>query len=105
MDPQKIFEVTEVEAHLDKTHPVTLRVTATGNASSGSQQNPRLQRREYVTFPEDGIQEYDFLIEGSAGPGTDDMKAHKVEEEWQNPPPALKGVRVIALTNAKEDAV
>ncbi|RYY48906.1 MAG: hypothetical protein EOO06_08815 [Chitinophagaceae bacterium] len=105
MDTQKILEVTAVEAHLDKTHPPTLHVTATGNASSGSQQNPRLERREYVEFPADGIQEYDFLIDGSAGPGTDDIKSHEVEDFWQNPPAELKGARVYAQTNSKEDAI
>ena len=99
MKTELIYEVTELEVHIHKTNPPRLHVTATGNASSGGHTNPRLVRRVYVVFPADGIQEYDFQIDVPDGPSTDDIKSHTVEDQWDNFPKELKGVRVYTKTN------
>lgn len=102
MSIQRILEVATVEVHKHKTQPPRLHVTATGNASSGSHFNPCVEKRVYIIFPEDGIQEYDFLIDVPDGPGTSDIKSHTVEDEWDEFPDELKGVRVYAKTNVIE---
>lgn len=50
MSTELIYEVTKVEVHIHKTDPPRLHVTASGNANSGSQLNPRLERRIYIVF-------------------------------------------------------
>ena len=105
MHTDLIYEVTQVEAHIHKANPPRLHVTAIGNASSGSQSNARLERRIYVVFPTDGIQEYDFLIDVPDGPTTDDIKSHTVTDTWENFPMELKGVRVYAKSGNLESKV
>lgn len=102
MTTERIQEVTNVDIHIHKTNPLRLHVTATGNAISGSHINARLERRIYIVFPEDGIQEYDFVVNVPNGPSTDDIKNHTVEDRWDNFPNELKGVRVYAKTNKIE---
>ena len=102
MTSKKIHEVTKVDVHIHKSNPVRLHVTAIGTASSGSHTNPRLKRFIYVTFPADGIQEYDFLVDVPPGPVTDDVKDHTAEDQWESPSKELKGVRVYTETNSKE---
>ena len=102
MNTELIYELTVLEAHIHKTNPPRLHVKATGNASSGGHTNPRLERRVYVKFPEDGIQEYDFLIDVPEGPSSDDIKSHTVEDQWEDFPKELKGVRVYGKTNSME---
>ncbi len=40
MNTELIYEVTKVDAHINKTNPPHLHVSATGNASTGSHSNP-----------------------------------------------------------------
>ncbi len=94
-----------MEAHVHKTDPPRLHVTAIGEASSGSHLNARLMRRVYIIFPEDGIQEYDFIVDVPGGISTSDIKEHKVEDHWDSFPAELKGVRVYAQVNHMEDGV
>jgi len=105
MRTELIYEVTKVEAHIHKVNPPRLHVTAIGNASSGSQLNARLERRIYVVFPADGIQEYNFLIDVPDGPTTEDIKSHTVSDTWENFPTELKGVRVYAKSGNSESKV
>jgi hypothetical protein len=101
-----ISEVTEVTVHINKTNPPQLVVRATGTASSGSHTNPKLERRIYVTFPADGIQEYDFQIIVPDGPGTTVTKEHTAENTWEDfPVDKLKGVKVYAKNNTLEEPV
>ncbi len=103
MHTELIYAVTAVVVHIHKSNPQRLHVTATGNASSGSQSNARLERRIYVVFPADGIQEYDFLIDVPDGPTTADIKSHTVSDTWESFPVELKGVRVYANSGNMEE--
>lgn len=105
MHTELIYEVTQVEVHIHKTNPPRLHVTAIGNASSGSQSNARLERRIYVVFPADGIQEYDFFLDVPDDPTTADMKSHTVSDTWENFPTELKSVRVYAKSGNIEEKV
>lgn len=105
MSTQRIYEVTKVEIHIHKSNPSQLHVIATGKASSGGHKNPRLERRVYIVFPEDGIQEYDFVIDIPDGTSTDDIKEHTVEDNWEGFPLELKGVKVFGKTNKREDMI
>ena len=103
MSTELIYEVTKVQVHIHKTNPPEFHVTANGNANSGSQSNARLERRIYVDFPQDGIQEYDFYIDVPEGPTTDDIKEHTVSDTLVSFPDELKGARVYAKKNKIEE--
>lgn len=105
MNTQRIFKVTGVNLHIHKTNPPKLQVTALGEASTTSHHTPRLARREYIVFPEDGIQEYDFVIHAPAEPGAGVITPHQADDEWEGFPQALKGVRVHAKSNREEKMV
>jgi hypothetical protein len=105
MHTERIFEIITMNVHIHKTNPPRLHLSATGNANSGSHSNARLERRVYIVFPEDGIQEYDFVVDVPEGLVTDDIKSHTVEDHWEDVPPQLKGVRVFAKINDMEKTV
>jgi predicted Zn-dependent protease len=102
MHTDLLYEVTAVEVHIHKTNPPRLHVTSTGNASSGSQTKARLQRRIYVVFPADRIQEYDILKDVPDGPTTDDIKSHTVSDTCEGFRMQLKGVKVYAKSGNME---
>jgi len=94
-----IHEITSAEAHFSTLNPQALHITASAKASSSSHSKPRLVRRIYVAFPNDGIQEYDFFIDVPDGPIIEEFKTHTATHSWIGFTPELKGIKVISKTN------
>jgi hypothetical protein len=105
MTTERISQINDLQVHVHKTNPPMLHVIAKGTASSGSHQNARLERRIYIIFPEDGFQEYDFVVDVPDGPTTDDIKTFTSENQWENFPNELKGISVYAKTNRMEKPI
>ena len=94
-----IHEITSAEAHFSKLNPQTLHITVSGKASSSSHSKPRLVRRIYVAFPNDGIQEYDFFIDVPDGPVIEEFKILTATHSWVGFTQDLKAIKVISKTN------
>lgn len=100
---EKVKEVKNVALTISKTHPPILGVIATGEVVSTGYSNARLEPYVYVTPPEDGMYEFNFVAEapsGASGPAITEIKSE--EYEWQDFPKELKGVRIYAKDNQEE---
>ena len=64
---QRVFEVTNAIVSLSKSNPVQVIVYAEGKATSSGWKNPSLGAWSYISTPEDGIQDFDFIAEKPTG--------------------------------------
>jgi len=98
-----IMTVKKVDLTLLKSQPPRLVINASGFVMTSGWVNGRLEPRFYIQFPADGIQDFDFVAdppEGITLMVISPITAKPVE--WDNPPAALKGVRVHAQSNKIE---
>jgi hypothetical protein len=73
-----------------------------GTVPSGGWQNPSLDRRQYVTPPVDGIQDYDFTAAPPVGSAIQVILPIAAQDVIVDIPSWLKGVRVHTATNCME---
>ena len=104
MATKNVYEVTSVKLTIQKSKPPIVQVTAEGTVRTGGWTNPRLEAVIYVAPPADGIQDLNFVADEPYGASTDAITPITSKEldlgrvaEW------MKGVRVIAETNQKEE--
>jgi len=97
----KVYSVSKVYFHINKSNPPQLVVNAHGQVNSSCWSNGRLIPWMYVNKPADGVQDYDFvataphgkvlwLVSPIAGDGA------VMLEDW------MKGIRVHASSNKSE---
>ena len=104
-DPRLVREVTDVSISILEKEPPILVIQASGNVATGGWTNPGLSRVVYVTEPEDGIQDYEFMATPPSGMAPDVITPVHAKDSWDNPPDWIKGVRVRSATNSMEEAV
>ena len=104
MATKNVYQVTSVKLTIQKSKPPVVQVTAEGTVRTGGWTNPQLQAVVYITPPVDGIQDLNFVADEPYGGSTDAITKITSEEldlgrvaDW------MKGVRVIAETNQKEE--
>ena len=100
---KQIMSVAKVDLALLKCNPPRLVINATGFVTTSGWTKGRLEPWFYIRFPADGIQDFDFVAdppEGITLMVISPITAKPVE--WDNPPDALKGVRVHAQSNQVE---
>ncbi|MEQ8433116.1 MAG: hypothetical protein RIA71_02655 [Oceanicaulis sp.] len=103
MTSKTIYSVTEpVTAWLNKKNPPSLGVAATGMTRTGGWTNGRLAARVYVTPPEDGVQEFDFIADAPTGMVIQALMPIAGMGGLDPAPDWLRGVRVITETNSVE---
>lgn len=102
-DAQKIYEVDEVK--MSSYNPPAIKVTAKGKTRTGGWTNPQLSRRVYVQPPADGVQEFDFVANPPTGGSTTALTPVEASDTMTEPPTWLRGVRVYAETNCKEELI
>lgn len=111
MSISKIYTIDTVDMTLIKTNPPSLVISCSGRTATSGWKNPFLSQYIYVTPPEDGIQEFDFLAESPA-PGTitipvltpihgDTLLLDVDIANYWGPGMPLMGVRVHGVANAK----
>lgn len=101
---EKVRTVKHVALTIFKPLPPILSIIATGEVSSTGYSNARLAPYVYVTPPEDGMYEFDFVAEAPSGASGSAMTEIKSEEfKWQDFPKELKGVRIYAEHNQIEE--
>lgn len=96
---QSVSSVKTVCFSINKSNPPQLAVNASGSVSSSGWKNGELVPRNYVTQPQDGVQDFDFVAEAPKGivlwiisPISGDGSVEL--GNW------IKGVRVHSVTNS-----
>ena len=104
MATKNVYEVTSVDLRIQKSKPPIVQVTAEGTVRTTGWKNGRLEAVVYVMPPVDGIQDLNFVADEPSGitqPTITPIKSQELDlgrvSEW------MKGVRVIAETNKKEE--
>lgn len=98
-----IMSVATVKLVLLKSNPPQLVINASGFVTTSGWKNARLEPRFYLQFPDDGLQDFDFVAdppEDIAGMVISGVTAKPIE--WTGPPAHVKGVRVHSKTNDVE---
>jgi hypothetical protein len=104
---RKIAEITDVTLTILRTDPPTLHISARGRAPTSGWSNPQLDPYVYITFPADGVQEFDFdaqpppngaIVMPVFTPLEASISIQPVPKEW-------KGVRVHATLNSMETKI
>lgn len=98
------MRVNDVILRLYKVPPpigLMLYIDVVGLVTTSGWVNGRLEPRFYIKFPEDGIQDFDFVADPPAGIAlmvVSPIAAKRLE--WPKPPlDILKGVRIHAQSN------
>jgi len=98
-----IYEVSDItNLVLLKTDPPILLIEACGWASSTGWENPGLVARVNVTPPADGILEFDFVASRPTGIDMPVLTRISGQTSVADLPDWVRGVRVLAETNAVE---
>lgn len=100
-----VMAVVDVEIRILKSHPVQWSITAHGVVGSGGWSNLRLEPRYYISFPEDGIQDLDFVGDAPSGIAIQPILPVIGSALWPDPPQYVKGVRVHSATNSVEKSI
>lgn len=96
--PKKISRINSVDLQVTGADQQNLTITAVGEVPTGGWANGTLVQYEYVTFPEDGIQEYDFIATPPSG-GAITVVSPILAAAVQDKPKQLRGVKVYAAQN------
>jgi hypothetical protein len=101
----QVYKVNEVTVTLEKSKPPVLVVVAKGETRTSGYTNGRLERRQYVIPPADGLQDYDFVADPPRGVATGALSPIEATDRWEDPPSWLKGSRVHAESNQMEGLI
>ncbi len=106
----RIMKVTKVDYAFAKKRPPDLLIDAEGEVPTGGWMDGQLGPWFYITPPEDGVQDFDFIAESPTGPAPDvvspitattNIVDIDVENYWGANRP-LTGIRVHATENSME---
>lgn len=89
-----ILSVKEGRIYILKSNPPQWSVKAEGIAATPNWSNPRLEQRYYINFPEDGIQDFDFVADPPSGIVNQVLSPITAYADWVNVPEYVKGVRI-----------
>ena len=97
----KIMEVTKVSLEILKKNPPILQINSSGKVNTGGWTNGQLSAFVYVTPPQDGIYEFDFVADPPSGVSPSVISdIYATPFEWQDFPNELKGVKVYSSSNS-----
>ncbi|MGJ3247779.1 MAG: hypothetical protein ACFE0I_17090 [Elainellaceae cyanobacterium] len=102
---RKILEISEIRLAILESLPPKLKISVKGRVGSTGWENPRLIPYRYITEPQDGVWEFDFIAQDPSSetgiitvPTLMDIETLYI---WENyPEDSVKGVRVYASTNS-----
>ena len=100
-----VQEATGLSLTILRTHPPTLHIAADGIVPSSGWTNARLEPRIYITFPADGVQEFDFVADPPTGHALWVMSPIHVIADIQGYPSEWKGIRIHTATNKLEQPI
>ncbi len=97
-----ILKVKEVRIALLKSIPPQWSIKADGVVATTGWTNSRLEPRYYINFPEDGIQDFDFVADPPPGISNPVISPVTAYVSWPNPPESVKGIRIHGMYNSVE---
>jgi hypothetical protein len=98
-----VWRVDDVHAMLQKTDPPQVLVKVRGQTTSSGWTNPEFVPFVYVNPPKDGIYEFMLTADRPGGIVLPVLTDFNAELVWRNPPPDIRGVRIHAVENRKDD--
>jgi hypothetical protein len=102
MNTELIYQVDSVTITYIKKNPPEYRIDATGKTTTSGWSNGSLSAVEYVQAPPDGVYDYQFVGEPPSGISTQVLTPISTSKALEKMPKGFRGVRVHAVTNAKE---
>lgn len=96
MSEKHVYQVLEANTLLLKSNPPILVVSAAGACRTGGWTDPKLLQRFYPSFPQDGIQDFDFVANPPVGAAADAITPVIATIEISDFPMELKGIRIHA---------
>ncbi len=104
-EDRKILEIIEIKLAILESFPPKLKISVKGKVGSTGWENPRLIPYRYITEPQNGVWEFDFVAQDPSSetgvitvPTLTDIETIYI---WENyPEDIVRGVRVYASTNS-----
>ena len=97
-----VLQVEGARIAILKSMPPQWSIKADGVVATAGWTNPRLEPRFYINFPEDGIQDFDFVADPPPGISNQVISPVTAYVNWPNPPENVKGVRIHGMYNSVE---
>jgi len=95
-----VISVTTADVKILKSNPPQYVIEVAGSVSTSGWTNARLEPRYYINFPEDGIQDLDFVADPPKGMALMVITPIiAIPMEWNDPPVYVKGIRIHAQSN------
>ena len=98
-----VSRIESVDASLDRAVPAQIVAHVRADVTSLGWINPEFVPFEYTEPPKDGIYEFVLTAERPGGIVAPRITPLTAELVWRNPPPGVKGIRIHAVENKKED--
>jgi hypothetical protein len=98
-----VWHIESVNASLDSTQPGQVVAHVRAEAPTSGWINPEFVPFVYATPPKDGIYEFALTAERPGGVAMQRITPFDADLVWRNPPPGVRGVRIHAVENHKED--
>ncbi len=98
----KLLDVKHIDLAILKSNPPQLSITVFGSAPTLGWTSANLVPYVYITPPEDGIYDFDFVGTPPSGPAGEMITPAVTNYVWPDYPPELKGVRIHASLNEME---
>lgn len=100
----KVRTVESVSAVFLKSNPPTFLVQAAGTVPTGGWSDGQLAPRVYITPPDDGLWDFDFIAKAPRGITTAVISPIGASFSLFDPPTWVKGARVHASLNSADSA-
>lgn len=94
-----ILKIIDASINILECNPNHWNIIAQGVTGTPNWSNPHLQPRYYINFPEDGLQDFDFMATPPGGMVIQILSPISTSMDWHNPPSYVKGIRVHSATN------
>ncbi len=98
-----VSRIDSVDATVDRSSPAQIVARVRAEATSGGWVNPEFVPFVYTEPPKDGIYEFVLTAERPGGITAPRVTPFTAELVWRNAPPDVRGVRIHAVENKKED--
>lgn len=98
-----VWRIENVDVDLDRTLPAQIVARVRAETTTSGWLNPEFVPLTYNEPPRDGIYEFVLTAERPGGVLLQAITPMYAELVWRNPPPGVRGVRIHAVENRKED--
>jgi hypothetical protein len=98
-----VWRIDDVDAAFDRTQPAQIVARVRGETTTSGWINPQFVPLIDNEPPKDGIYEFVLTAERPGGVTLQRITPMTAELVWRNPPLDVKGIRIHAVENRKED--